>query len=59
MRDLVEQFPDLASLVEVGNSTLGQPIVGIQITRGVEYERDLLKPKVTMTIIHIPIYSYH
>lgn len=46
MRDLVEQFPDLASLVEVGNSTLGQPIVGIQITRGVEYERELLKPKV-------------
>ena len=46
MRALVQQFPHLASLVEVGNSSLGQPIVGIQITRGVEEEREMLKPKV-------------
>jgi len=46
MRDLVQQFPHLASLVEVGNSSLGQQIVGIQITKGVEDERELLKPKV-------------
>ena len=46
MRALVQQFPQLATLVEVGNSSLGQPIVGIQITRGVEEERELLKPKV-------------
>ena len=45
-RALVAEFPDLASLVEVGNSSLGQPIVGIQITRGVDEERELLKPKV-------------
>ena len=47
MRELVEEFPDLASLVVVGNSSLGQAIVGIQISRGVEEERELLKPKVT------------
>lgn len=46
MRALVEEFPDLASLVVVGNSSLGQAIVGIQISRGVEEERELLKPKV-------------
>jgi len=46
MEDLVGEFPDLASLVLVGNSTLGQPIVGIQISRGVQEERELLKPKV-------------
>ena len=46
MRDLVQQSSHLASLVEVGNSSLGQPIVGIQITRDVEEERELLKPKV-------------
>ena len=45
-RALVQQFPHLATLVEVGNSSLGQPIVGIQITRGVEEEREMLKPKV-------------
>ena len=45
-RALVAEFPDLASLVEVGNSSLGQLIVGIQITNGVEEERELLKPKV-------------
>jgi len=46
LADLVEEFPHLANLVEVGNSTLGQPIVGIQISRGVQGERELLKPKV-------------
>ena len=46
MRALVQQFPHLASLVEVGNSSLGQPIVGIQITMGVEEDREMLKPKV-------------
>ena len=46
MRALVQQFPHLASLVEVGKSSLGQPIVGIQITMGVEEEREMLKPKV-------------
>jgi carboxypeptidase D len=46
MRSLVEEFPSLASLVVVGNSSLGQEILGIQISRGVEEERELLKPKV-------------
>jgi len=43
---LVEEFPDIASLVNVGNSSLGQNIVGIQITKGVKNEREVLKPKV-------------
>ena len=46
MKSLVEEFPELARLVEVGKSSLGQNIVGIQITRGAHGERELLKPKV-------------
>jgi len=46
MKALVEEFPDLAKLVEVGKSSLGQNIVGIQLTKGVGEEREMLKPKV-------------
>ena len=47
MKALVEEFPDLAKLVEVGKSSLGQNIVGIQLTKGVGEEREMLKPKVS------------
>jgi len=46
MNHLVSQFPNLTRLVEVGQSTLGQSIVGIRISRGANTERELLKPMV-------------
>ena len=63
MRDLVDRFPNLARLVVVGKSTLGQNITGVRITSGLEADgrRQLLKPMVNninvmkMTII---IFSY-
>jgi len=45
-RYLVSEFPSLASVVEVGQSSLGQNIVGIRISRGVQEQRELLKPMV-------------
>ena len=46
MRDLVTSYPDMARLVVVGQSVLGQNITGVKISRGVNGERQLLKPMV-------------
>lgn len=46
LRGLASKYPDLAKIVEVGQSGLQQNIVGIQITKGVQEDRELLKPKV-------------
>ena len=46
LRQLAAEYPELAQVVEVGRSSLGQNIVGLRITRDVSQERRLLKPMV-------------
>lgn len=46
MLQLSELYPDLAQFVLVGQSSLGQNITGLRISRNVRQERQLLKPMV-------------